>query len=59
MISCNPRGPLVMQIAKLFPKQDCSTFDAYGRIISGTLRPGDQVRLWTVCLVATALSGLP
>jgi U5 small nuclear ribonucleoprotein component len=48
-----------MQIAKLFPKQDCSTFDAYGRIISGTLRPGDQVRLWTVCLVATALSGLP
>eukprot|EP00983_Pelagomonas_calceolata_P120858 1160744-Pelagomonas_calceolata.AAC.10 len=46
MLSCNPRGPLVMHIAKLFPKQDCSSFDAYGRIISGTLRPGDQV----ICL---------
>mmetsp|Transcript_32249 Transcript_32249/g.84013 ORF Transcript_32249/g.84013 Transcript_32249/m.84013 type:complete len:1110 (+) Transcript_32249:169-3498(+) len=45
MLSCNPRGPLVMHIAKLFPKQDCSSFDAYGRIISGTLRPGDQVRV--------------
>jgi hypothetical protein len=26
-------------------QQDCSKFDAYGRIISGTLRPGDRVRV--------------
>lgn len=39
------KGPLVMHICKLFPKQDCSRFDAYGRIISGTLRPGDRVRV--------------
>jgi U5 small nuclear ribonucleoprotein component len=44
MLSCNPRGPLVLHIAKLFPRSDCSKFDAYGRIISGTLRPGDKVR---------------
>jgi U5 small nuclear ribonucleoprotein component len=25
--------------------QDCSSFDAFGRIISGTLRPGDRVRV--------------
>lgn len=37
-------GPLVLHIAKLFPKNDCSSFDAYGRILSGTLRPGDEVR---------------
>lgn len=44
MTGCNPRGPLVLHIAKLFPKQDCSRFDAFGRIVSGVLRPGDKVR---------------
>jgi translation elongation factor EF-G len=38
-------GPLVLHVAKLFPKNDASSFDAYGRIFSGTLRPGDEVRL--------------
>jgi translation elongation factor EF-G len=37
-------GPLVLHVAKLFPKNDASSFDAYGRIFSGTLRPGDEVR---------------
>lgn len=45
MNACNPRGPLVFHVAKLFPRQDCSKFDAYGRIISGTIRPGDRVRI--------------
>mmetsp|Transcript_18570 Transcript_18570/g.39863 ORF Transcript_18570/g.39863 Transcript_18570/m.39863 type:complete len:988 (-) Transcript_18570:519-3482(-) len=45
MAACNPRGPLVIHIAKLFPKSDCSKFDAYGRIMSGTLRPGDRVKV--------------
>jgi hypothetical protein len=40
-----PSGPLVMHIAKLFPKNDASSFDAFGRILSGTLRPGDEVRV--------------
>ena len=44
MTACNPRGPLVVHITKLFPKQDCTRFDAFGRIISGTIRPGDRVR---------------
>ena len=43
MSSCNPRGPLVMHITKLYPNQDCTRFDAFGRILSGTLRPGDKV----------------
>eukprot|EP00798_Chlamydomonas_sp_ICE-L_P019957 gene19957-26665_t len=45
MSSCNPRGPLVMHISKLFPKQDCQSFDAFGRIMSGTIRPGDQIKV--------------
>lgn len=44
MLGCNPRGPLVLHIAKLFPRSDCSKFDAFGRIVSGTLRSGDKVR---------------
>lgn len=45
MLGCNPRGPLVLHIAKLFPQPDCARFNAFGRILSGTLRPGDQVRV--------------
>lgn len=45
MKSCNPKGPLVIQICKLFPKGDTSAFDAFGRIYSGTVKPGDRVRV--------------
>ncbi len=43
MRACNPRGPLLVHIAKLYPKQDCSTFDAFGRVFSGTVKAGDRV----------------
>ena len=45
MRACNPAGPLVVHIAKLFPKTDTSAFDAFGRILSGTVKPGDKVLL--------------
>ena len=45
MKECNPKGPLVVHICKLFPKADTSAFDAYGRILSGTVKPGDKVRV--------------
>ena len=45
MTLCNPRGPLVMHITKLYPNHDCTRFDAFGRILSGTLRPGDRVKV--------------
>ena len=28
---------------QLFPKADCSRFDAFGRIMSGTVKAGDKV----------------
>lgn len=45
MAECNPKGPLVMHICKLLPKSDASGFDAFGRIFSGTVKPGDRVRV--------------
>ena len=50
MRACNAKGPLIVQIAKLFPKSDCSAFDAFGRVYSGTVRPGDKVpRVTPLC----------
>ena len=45
MLAAAPRGPLVMHVAKLFPRPDGKRFDALARVISGTLRPGDRVRV--------------
>ena len=56
MRACTPRGPLVIYICKLFPKNDCSRFDAFGRILSGTVKPGDKVGGW-VGLVAAGVGG--
>jgi len=51
MKACNAKGPLVVHIAKLFPKSDCSAFDAFGRVFSGTVRPGDKAR----CMVLKSI----
>ena len=42
---CNPRGPLVVHVSKLLPKPDSSGFDAYARVFSGSVKPGDRVRV--------------
>ena len=61
MRACNPRGPLVVYVCKLFPKTDCSRFDAFGRIMSGTVKPGDRVRgaRCACCAVAVAAPAVP
>jgi translation elongation factor EF-G len=57
MRACNPRGPLVIYVCKLFPKKDCSGFDAFGRVMSGTVKPGDKVRPgWPAGVLAAACS---
>lgn len=45
MQECDSDGPLVVQITKLFSTSDASTFHAFGRIMSGTARPGQPVRV--------------
>lgn len=45
MSSCNADGPLIIHVTKLFNNSDASAFHAFGRIMSGTARPGQQVRV--------------
>lgn len=42
---CNQDGPLVVQITKLFNTADASHFNSFGRVLSGTAHPGQQVRV--------------
>ncbi|KDN64558.1 putative elongation factor Tu GTP binding domain-containing protein [Colletotrichum sublineola] len=45
MKSCNQDGPLVIHVTKLFSTADAKSFNSFGRILSGTARPGMQVRV--------------
>lgn len=45
MSSCDQDGQLVVHITKLFNTADATAFNAFGRIMSGTARPGQQVRV--------------
>lgn len=39
--NCDPNGPLVMYVSKLFPTNDLSRFFAFGRVFSGTVSSRD------------------
>ncbi|KAI4335619.1 hypothetical protein L6164_014251 [Bauhinia variegata] len=45
MAHCDPSGPLMVNITKLYPKSDCSVFDAFGRVYSGKIQTGQSVRV--------------
>ena len=45
MENCDPNGPLVIQVTKLFSTPDAARFHSFGRIMSGTVRAGQQVRV--------------
>ncbi|KAL2610071.1 hypothetical protein R1flu_028644 [Riccia fluitans] len=45
MKECNSSGPLMVNITKLYPKADCSVFDSFGRVFSGTIYTGQKVRV--------------
>jgi len=45
MLSCNADGPLVIQVAKLYHTSDAKDFFSFGRVLSGTVKPGLQVRV--------------
>ncbi|KAL7276485.1 U5 small nuclear ribonucleoprotein component [Rhizina undulata] len=45
MQNCDPEGPLVIQIAKLYNTADTTDFLSFGRVMSGTVKPGQQVRV--------------
>ncbi|EFJ13644.1 hypothetical protein SELMODRAFT_231460 [Selaginella moellendorffii] len=43
--TCDAKGPLMVNITKLYPKSDCSVFDAFGRVLSGTIATGQKLRV--------------
>ncbi|KAJ9297602.1 hypothetical protein DTO271G3_4377 [Paecilomyces variotii] len=45
MAACDQDGPLVVHVTKLFNTTDASSFNAFGRVMSGIARPGQQVRV--------------
>lgn len=45
MTTCDSDGPLVVHTTKLFNTTDAKSFNTFGRVLSGTARPGMQVRV--------------
>lgn len=42
---CDSKGPLAINIVKLYNNEQMGTFYAFGRIISGTIKSGEQVKV--------------
>ncbi len=45
MKKCDATGPLMINVTKLYHSPDCTTFNALGRVMSGTIRAGDSVKV--------------
>ncbi len=45
MLTCNPDGELVVHITKLYPSQDGTVFEAFGRVLSGTFEHHTKVKV--------------
>lgn len=45
MVDCDPSGPLMVNVTKLYPKSDCSAFDAFARVFSGQISTGQSVKV--------------
>jgi U5 small nuclear ribonucleoprotein component len=43
MLACDKKAPLMVNITKLYPRADGDQFDAFGRVLSGFVKVGDQV----------------
>ena len=43
---CDPNGPLMVQITKLYPNASRSAFYALGRVFSGTLKLGEKLKVF-------------
>ena len=45
MIECDPEGPVMMFVSKMIPTSDNGRFYAFGRVFSGRVRSGKEVRI--------------
>jgi translation elongation factor EF-G len=53
MLACNPDGQLMLHITKLYPSQDATSFDAFGRVLSGTIDRASSVKVGQDGLLAS------
>ena len=45
MMKCDSQGPTVVHVTKLFHTSDAQEFRAFGRVMSGTVRRGQSVKV--------------
>ena len=45
MKACDPEGPLMINVTKLYHTTDAQSFRAFGRVLSGTIKKGMQVKV--------------
>lgn len=45
MMACDPEGPTVVHISKLYHTADAQDFRAFGRVMSGTVRKGMPLKV--------------
>lgn len=45
MFDCSPDGPLMVYTTKLYPTSDAAVFHVFGRVMSGTLKANQNVRI--------------
>lgn len=45
MLMCDPKGPPMVNIAKNYTRPDCTAFDSFGRVYSGTVKVGDRIKV--------------
>jgi len=45
MMMCDPRGPPMVNIVKNYARPDCTAFDSFGRVFSGTVKVGDRIKV--------------
>ena len=45
MENCDPRGPLMIHCCKMYASPDGQSFLTFGRVYSGTVKPGQRVRV--------------
>merc|ERR1711900_115691 len=43
--TCDPTGPLCLYVSKMVPTSEKGRFIAFGRVFSGTVRQGQEVRI--------------
>ena len=44
LLTTKANGPLAIIVSKMYHKPDHLSFDAFGRILSGTISKGDNIR---------------